>query len=102
MIVLIPNGCYNNEILNIVCKNGLKIVYTSNPTSLIKRIENMILVGRFAVVYNTKSEDVISILSSSSLRFRMKFKYQILQIVKRLLGTYYSKIKIAIRKNFIK
>lgn len=100
--ISIPNGCYNKEILNIVHKNELRTVYTSNPTSLIKRIESMILVGRYAVVYNTKAEDVISILSSSFLRFRMKFKYQILQIVKQLLGTYYSKIKMAIRKNFIK
>ncbi len=100
--ISIPNGYYNREILNIVYKNGLQIVYTSTPTSLIKRMANIILVGRYAVVYNTQPEDVISILSSSFLRFRMKFKYQILQLVKQLLGTYYSKIKMAIRKNFIK
>lgn len=100
--ISIPNGEYCKEILNIAYKNGLQTIYTSNPTTLIKRIENIKLVGRYAIIYNTKAEDVIRILSSSVHRFRMKFKYQILQVVKQLLGTYYSKIKMGIRKYFIK
>lgn len=100
--ISIPNGNYSIKILKIAVDNGIQEIYTSNPTTNISQFEDANLIGRYAISYNTTSDSVLNILSSSFLRFCMECKYTILNFLKIILGSYYSKIKITIRKKIIK
>lgn len=100
--ISIPNGCYSDEILDFVVDEGLTTIYTSEPTTKKKTYKRANLIGRYAIAYNTTATDVIRVIKQPSLRARMELKYNILQLVKRVLGSNYSKLKMKVRKYLIK
>lgn len=100
--ISIPNGCYSKAILDIALKDGLKTIYTSKPTTKKESYKDASVIGRYSIAYNTTATDVVHIIKLPSLRARMEFKYNILQLVKRTLGSNYSKLKIWIRTHLIK
>lgn len=100
--ISIPNGCYSNEILDLVVDEGLTTIYTSKPTTKEQTYKRANLIGRYAISYNTTATDVMYIIKQPSLRARMEMKYNILQLLKRVLGSNYSKLKIWIRTHLIK
>lgn len=100
--ISIPNGCYSNEILDLVVDEGLTTIYTSKPTTKEQTYKRANLIGRYAISYNTTATDVMHIIKQPSLRARMEMKYNILQLLKRVLGSNYSKLKIWIRTHLIK
>lgn len=100
--ISIPNGCYSNEILDFVVDEGLTTIYTSKPTTKEKTYKRANLIGRYAIAYNTTATDIMHVIKHPSLRARMELKYHILQLVKRVLGSNYSKLKMKVRKYLIK
>ena len=100
--ISIPNGCYSNEILDLVVDEGVTTIYTSKPTTKEQTYKRANLIGRYAISYNTTATDVMHIIKQPSLRARMEMKYNILQLLKRVLGSNYSKLKIWIRTHLIK
>lgn len=100
--ISIPNGCYNKGILDLAIDEGLTTIYTSKPTTKEQTYKRANLIGRYSIAYNTTATDVMHIIKQPSLRARMEVKYNILQLVKRLLGSNYSKLKMKVRKYLIK
>lgn len=100
--ISIPNGCYSKGILDLVVGEGLTTIYTSKPTTKEQTYKYANLIGRYAIAYNTTATDVMCVIKQPSLRARMEMKYNILQLVKRVLGSNYSKLKMKVRKYLIK
>ena len=108
--ISIPNGCYSNGIIDIAINEGLTTIYTSKPTIKVEKVKRGVsvknveatLIGRYAIAYNTCVEDVMRIITQSALRRKMELKYKALQLVKGLLGSNYSKIKMWIRKHLVR
>lgn len=100
--ISIPNGYYSNKILDLVVDEGLTTIYTSKPTTKEQTYKHANLIGRYAISFNTTATDVMRIIKQSSLCARMEMKYNILQLVKRVLGPNYSKLKMKVRKYLIK
>lgn len=100
--ISIPNGCYSKEILELGINTGFKTIYTSKPTTKVRSYKSADLIGRYSIAYNTTCTDVVDIITYSSLRIRLEIKYNILQMVKGILGSNYSRIKMLIRKYLIK
>lgn len=101
-MISIPNGCYSKGVLDIAINESLQTIYISKPTTKIQSYKGANLIGRYSIAYNTTTADVMNIITLSSLRKRMEIKYNILQLIKGILGSNYSKIKMMIRKHLIK
>ena len=100
--ISIPNGCYSRAILDIALKDGLKTIYTSKPTTKKESYKDASVIGRYSITYNTTADDILKILTQPSLRKKMELKYNVLQLVKGILGKNYSRLKMQIRKYLIK
>lgn len=100
--ISIPNGCYSRAILDIALKDGLKTIYTSKPTTKEELYKGGVMIGRYSITYNTTADDILKILTQPSLRKKMELKYNVLQLVKGILGKNYSRLKMLIRKYLIK
>lgn len=100
--ISIPNGCYSRAILDITLKEGLKTIYTSKPTTKEELYKGGVMIGRYSITYNTTADDILKILTQPSLRKKMELKYNVLQLVKGILGKNYSRLKMQIRKYLIK
>ena len=97
-LISIPNGCYNQKILDIALENGFNTIFTSQPTTRIKQLSNAKVIGRYAIVHNTKEKDIIRLLSSPLFRYIVELKYLILQFLKIVFGSNYFKVKLILRR----
>lgn len=89
----IPNGFSSSIILKAMKDSGIRYIYTSEPTTRIKIIDNCEIIGRYAIVDSDNQERVLKIINHKAFRTRTHIRYQILNIAKFVLGPLYLKIR---------
>lgn len=94
----IPNGYSSPAVVNAMADTGINEIYTSRPSTKVKKQSNHIIIGRYAVTDEMTTEAVLSIVSSSFKRLKIGLKQSILDLAKIVLGDYY----LSIRKKLIK
>lgn len=98
LIASIPNG-YGGETVNRQAnKAGYRTLYTSKPTVKIVESLGIKVLGRYVIHDSMSTDYVLSIITNSFLRKKLYFRWQILNILKFLLGDFYSKLKNKIAK----
>lgn len=98
MTASIPNGGESKSVLKKAAEVGIEVLYTSVPTTRTKKLGNMLIKGRYVVYQGMKTEDVMTIVSNKSRRRMMYMRWQILQIIKLILGDRYSRLKYFLLK----
>jgi len=83
-----PNGFYNNDTFKILTNSNVKNFYSSSPTTSIKEINNIKLIGRFPIQKKFNNLKIIenNFYSHKSLYVR----HQILKYVKHILPIYWK------------
>lgn len=89
----IPNGYTSNEILNAAIQYGFKTIYTSQPTTKTKTFNGCELHGRYVVLDDMTTEDVLRMVSSKGYHLRISMKWHLLNLVKSVLGSTYETFK---------
>ena len=92
----IPNGYASKTIMEEAIKCGFTDIYTSQPTTKIKLFQKHNVIGRYVVHDNMNTEDVLRIVNSKGYRLKMSLKWQMLNVVKGVLGTSYETFKAKI------
>lgn len=90
----IPNGYNSNVIYQAAGECGIKYLYTSVPTTKVKKVFGIELIGRYVVVDNTSDEEVLGFVSSKYARAKLSFRWFILGILKLMFGSHYESIKL--------
>lgn len=91
--VSLPNGYSRISVLDFLETQGIKKIYTSNPTTRISHRNGVDIIGRYAIQNSTSLQQVMSIISSPITRMKYKLKNDILYVAKEILGNSYSTIK---------
>jgi len=90
----IPGGFFSDLSLTILRERGIQFIFTSEPKNLIREKNGVQIIGRYAITKNTKNDEVEKLMQSFSI---MKFKkiifWKTLEVVKRLLGRDYFRIR---------
>lgn len=89
----IPNGYASRTIMEEAIKCGFTDIYTSQPTTKIKMFKGHDVIGRYVVHENMTTEDVLRIVTGKSYQTKMAIKWQVLNVVKGVLGESYDTIK---------
>jgi len=89
----IPNGYASKTIMEEAIKCGFTDIYTSQPTTKINLFQKHNVIGRYVVYDNTTTEDVLRIVTSKGVKMKMAMKWQMLNVVKGVLGASYDTIK---------
>ncbi len=89
----IPGGAVSKKVIRTLFKAGYSDIYTSRPSSLKQRYKNCIVTGRFAIKSSTTDVELWQLLNSPFYRRKLLVKYQILRIVKALMGSNYNVLK---------
>jgi len=95
-VASIPNGYVSKEILDTAIQYGFNTIYTSQPTTNIKTYKNSSLIGRYVILDDMSTEDVLRMVSSKGCQLKMAAKWHLLNIVKGILGTSYETFKAKI------
>ncbi len=97
-VASIPNGYSSRKVIEAAKVAGIRILYTSKPTSKGKRKYDVQLVGRYVVHRDMSVSYVKSIVCSQWQRMKLKYRYKSILIVKAILGSYYHQLKLLIIK----
>ncbi len=89
----IPNGYASKTIMEEAIKCGFSDIYNSQPTTKIKLFQTHKVFGRYVVHDNMSTEDVLRIVNSKGYRLKMALKWNVLNLVKGVLGESYDNIK---------
>ena len=95
----IPGGYYSIESVNILRELGYKTIYTSKPTNLIKFYQGVEITGRYTIRNNQPIEQYLSYIDKVSfLGIKMLLRWQSLEIIKKLFGSYFDVIRKILKK----
>jgi len=96
----IPGGSYSRTVGHILEAIGIKYIFTSKPTTKIQYLSsNCKVIGRFAIINTTTISEVINLfIPVSFIRFKQTMKWNLLAILKSLLGDNYLNIRKYILK----
>ena len=89
----IPNGDSSKRVLQYAEKCGIKHIYTSEPTTIVSKCNDMDVKGRYVLLADSSVDYVMSIISSPKKRFCLSCKRAFLKMIKKLLGSSYVKLK---------
>ena len=94
----IPNGYESPIVISCAREIGITELFTSKPTTNIKLDKGIRLIGRYVVLDTTSEKLVKKIVSSKVVRLVYLLKWNILKVLKDILGNYYHKVKNFMRK----
>lgn len=93
IIASVPNGDGNEVVFQKALNAGIKELYTSVPTTKTDNFNGMKVIGRYVVYQGMSTGDVMSIVRSKNKRRMMYAKWWLLQMMKRILGNNYNRLK---------
>lgn len=94
----LPNGFLDSKIGEAVKEAGFKRVFTSSPTTKVRKRDGIDFVGRYSISASMSPEYIKAIVTSSFTRKRIEVRACILNNIKALLGSSYSQIKTRLLK----
>lgn len=94
----IPNGDVSKKVLEKMNYLGIKNIFTSVPTTSIRSFKDSSIIGRYVVLGDYSTENVLKIISSKSHRTTLLVRYYSISVIKKILGSRYVQIKNALLK----
>ena len=95
-IASIPNGDISYDVIKAANAAAIKTLYTSEPTTRIRNVGGVNLIGRYVVYNNSTTDDVLKIIVNRNYRRRIYLKYFVIRCAHKILGSYYNKLKTSI------
>jgi peptidoglycan/xylan/chitin deacetylase (PgdA/CDA1 family) len=90
----VPGGQYSRQVAEAAADTGIEILFTSEPTTRCAKVENCLVIGRYAI-QRWMTPDVAAGLASGrfALRSRQWLWWEIKKIIKTLGGDYYLRLR---------
>lgn len=92
-IASLPNGFSSENIIKVLKNVGIKLLYTSQPSEDLIVNGDLEIRGRYGIGNTMDICDVLAITFDESRKWKLRQKKAVLNIAKRLLGSYYIKIR---------
>ncbi len=89
----IPNGNGSDMVFEEAQKCGITQIYTSIPTTDIKKSTGRKIYGRYVVRNGFSLIQLLKITDNGSYRSFLKFRYKVICVAKMILGSYYKKLR---------
>lgn len=89
----IPNGYSSKKVIKSMVNAGFTEIYTSTPTIKFFQYLEANVIGRYAITNNSTVKSILSIIESPHRRFLCNTRFQLLRILKFILGDKYLSIR---------
>lgn len=93
IVASIPNGNTSKQGLQLAFNCGYTEIYTSQPTTKVKCKDNYRLIGRYVIHNNMTVQNVVNIVASKGTQVKLSIKWNMLNIIKKVMGPSYKRIK---------
>lgn len=89
----IPNGDGNKLVMQKAAEVGIRVLYTSIPTTRVTSLGNMQILGRYVVFQGMTVKDIMTMVTNRSRRRILYSRWLCLWLVKKMLGNHYNSLK---------
>lgn len=97
-IASIPNGYDSKEVIDTAIATGITELHTSRPTMDVDVRKGCKVVGRYVIHDKMSNDYVSSIIQDSTVRRKLYWRWQAINLIKLLLGNSYNRVKMLIRR----
>jgi peptidoglycan/xylan/chitin deacetylase (PgdA/CDA1 family) len=98
-VASVPGGYYSKSVAEAAAAAGLEVLFTSEPTSRVMRVNGCLIAGRYSIQQGTSTTTVARIAAGDWLpRLQQYLFWNSKKVAKRLGGSHY----LALRKALLK
>jgi len=96
----VPGGYYSRRVAEAAADAGIEVLFNSEPTSRIERVNGCSVLGRYSIQQGVSAETVARIASGDlSPRLRQYIFWNSKKLAKRLGGNYYISLRKSLLRN---
>ena len=96
-VAAIPGGWYSPQVAHAAAKAGIRLLYTSEPTRVLREVDGCLVAGRFAILHRTSARTAAGLASGRiGPRAGQRVRRMALAPVKRLSGGGYLRARAAL------
>jgi peptidoglycan/xylan/chitin deacetylase (PgdA/CDA1 family) len=98
-IASVPGGQYSRKVAESAAAEGIRALFTSEPTSECAEVDGCLLLGRYAIRQGTSAEEAAGMVEGKFMpRLKQRIWWDTKKIIKSMGGEYYLKVREAAAK----
>ena len=99
-VASVPGGYYSRRVAGAAAASGIEVLFNSEPTSRVKRVNNCLVVGRYSIQRGVSAETAARIASGDRIpRVRQYLFWNSKKIAKYFGGNHYISMRKSLLKN---
>jgi peptidoglycan/xylan/chitin deacetylase (PgdA/CDA1 family) len=99
-VASVPGGYYSRRVAEAAAAAGIEVLFNSEPTSAVERVNGCSVVGRYSIQRGTSAETAARIASGERTpRLRQYLFWNSKKIAKSLGGSYYITMRKSLLRN---
>lgn len=93
-VASVPGGHYSRKVAEAASLAGIKTLFTSEPTTSVRRVDDCLVLGRYAIQRWTPTETAAALAANGlAPRLKQMLLWNAKKITKTLGGEYYLKVR---------
>jgi len=93
-VASVPGGYYSRRVAEAASLAGIEVLFTSEPTTVIRRVDRCRVLGRYGIQYRTSPEVAASLAAGRGLsRIRQGVLWNMKKCLKRIGGGHYLTVR---------
>jgi len=93
-VASVPGGYYSRRVAEAASLAGIEILFTSEPTTAINRVDRCMVLGRYGIQYRTSPEVAASLAAGRGVsRIRQGVLWNMKKCLKRIGGGHYLTVR---------
>jgi peptidoglycan/xylan/chitin deacetylase (PgdA/CDA1 family) len=98
-VASVPGGQYSKKVAQAAASAGIKVLFTSEPTSACWKVDGCTLIGRYAVWQGMSEQTVFALASGRGLpRLKQYVFWNLKKTIKKLGGQLYLRARVSLRE----
>jgi peptidoglycan/xylan/chitin deacetylase (PgdA/CDA1 family) len=99
VVASVPGGFYSERVARAAARAGIRILFNSEPTTAIRRVDGCLILGRYSIMRQTAAETAGAIVGGRlSPRYRQYLYWNGKKVAKMLAGPLYARIRKSMLK----
>ena len=96
-VASVPGGSYSRAVGSAAANVGIRVLFTSEPTSAISKVDECVLIGRYSVQQGTSIETAAALASGDALRrLQLAAYWNFKKVIKRIGGNVWLEFRKAV------
>lgn len=100
-VASVPNGFYSHDVARTASAAGIRVLFTSEPTIKVVKVDGCWVLGRYAVRASTTAAAAAALVAHHPVdRLKQSYSWSVKQLAKKVGGESYLKVRSRLLRRF--